>query len=50
MVLDGENEREGRVLAKILDLLGTETPEGVPRAAEVRRAKLVFYYPWSTEE
>lgn len=50
LVLDAGNEEEAGVLARVLDVLREERPEAIPKAEEIRRAKMVFYYPWSTEE
>jgi DNA-binding transcriptional ArsR family regulator len=50
LVLDGGDEEEARVLAKVLEVLQAETSEGIPRADEICRAKMVFYYPWSKDE
>jgi DNA-binding transcriptional ArsR family regulator len=50
VVLDGRDEGEAKVLKKVLKVLREETPEGIPRAHEIHRAKMVFYYPWSSEE
>jgi len=47
MVLDGSNEDEARALRKILEILQEETSEEIPQPEEIRRAKMVFYYPWS---
>lgn len=50
LVLDRRDEEEAEVLEKVVDLLVRETPDGIPRASDVRRAKMVFYYSWSREE
>lgn len=50
MALDGEDEGEARALERVLQVLQEETGEEIPRADEIRRAKMVFYYPWSSEE
>lgn len=50
MALDGEDEGEARALKKVLQVLQEETGEEIPQAEEIRRAKMVFYYPWSSEE
>ena len=50
LVLDGGDREEARVLAKVLGVLQAESSEEIPRADEIRRAKMVFYYPWSNEE
>lgn len=49
LVLDRRDEEEAEVLDKVVDLLVRETPDGIPRASDVRRAKMVFYYSWSRE-
>jgi DNA-binding transcriptional ArsR family regulator len=49
LVLDRSDEEEAEILEKVVDLLERETPDGIPRASDVRRAKMVFYYSWSRE-
>jgi len=48
--LDSKDAEEAKVLEKVLKLLETEVPGGIPRAADIHRAKMVLYYPWSSEE
>jgi DNA-binding transcriptional ArsR family regulator len=50
VALDGDNEGEAKALERVLQVLQEETGEEIPRAEEIRRAKMVFYYPWSSEE
>ena len=50
IVLDSRDKEEAKVLKKTLKLLDEETEEGVPHRRDIRRAKMVFYYPWSSEE
>ena len=50
IVLDSRDKEEAKALKKILKLLDGETAEGVPHRRDIRRAKMVFYYPWSSEE
>ena len=50
IVLDNGDKEEAKALKKILKLLDGETAEGVPHRRDIRRAKMVFYYPWSSEE
>ncbi|MDH3271136.1 MAG: winged helix-turn-helix domain-containing protein [Gemmatimonadota bacterium] len=50
LMLDGEDEEEAGVLRRVLEVLREERPEAIPRPDEIRRAKMVFYYPWSAEE
>ena len=50
VVLDSRDKEEAKALKKILKLLDEETAEGVPHRRDIRRAKMVFYYPWSSEE
>jgi len=50
IVLDSREKEEAKALKKILKLLDEETAEGVPHRRDIRRAKMVFYYPWSSEE
>jgi len=50
MVLDSKDDEEAAVLEKVLEVLQAETSEEIPQADEIRRAKMVFYYPWSSDE
>ena len=50
MVLDSQDKEEAKALKKILKLLDGETAEGIPHRRDIHRAKMVFYYPWSSEE
>ena len=50
VVLDGKDDKEARVLERVLEVLQKGIGEEIPRADEIRRAKMVFYYPWSSEE
>lgn len=50
IVLDNGDKEEAKALKKILKLLDEETAEGVPHRRDISRAKMVFYYPWSSEE
>lgn len=50
MVLDSKDDEEAVVLGKVLEVLQAETSEEIPRADEICRAKMVFYYPWSSDE
>lgn len=50
VVLDASDEEEARALERILEVLQAETDEKIPRAGEIHRAKMVFYYPWSSED
>ncbi len=50
VVLDSRDKEEAKALKKILKLLDKETAEGVPHWRDIHRSKMVFYYPWSSEE
>ena len=50
MVLDSKDDEEAAVLRKVLKVLQAETSGEIPQADEIRRAKMVFYYPWSSDE
>ena len=50
MVLDSGDDDEAKVLKKILKLVHEETPGGLPHVKDIHRAKMVFYYPWSSED
>ena len=50
VVLDSRDKEEAKALKEILKLLDEETAEGIPHRRDIRRAKMVFYYPWSSEE
>jgi DNA-binding transcriptional ArsR family regulator len=50
IVLDGQDDEEAKVLKKVVELLRTESPGGLPHSTDIHRAKMMFYYPWSSEE
>ena len=50
LVLDGKDTEEARALGKVLEVLQAEMEEAIPHAAQIRRAKMIFYYPWSNED
>lgn len=50
IVLDGQNPEEAKGLEKVVELLRTESPGGLPHSTDIHRAKMMFYYPWSSEE
>lgn len=50
MVLDSRDKEEAKTLKKIVKILDGETAEDIPHRSEIHRAKMVFYYPWSSEE
>ena len=50
VVLDGGDKKEAQALKRVLEVLQDEIDELIPFADEIGKAKLIFDFPWSSEE
>ena len=50
LILDEKDEKEARTLKNVLKYLKHSGSEDIPHLDEIRRAKMIFYYPWSQED